>query len=59
MYVRADVRVCMRPPDLVRTVTAKVIVAFPNNLVKMFIMMSRCVVYKTNDYTSKVSQGHI
>ena len=43
----------MRPSDLVRAVTLKVIVAFSYNWTKMFIMMSRCVVYKTHDYMSR------
>ena len=52
--MRACVRQCVRPSDLVRAVTSKVIVAFSYNLVKMFIMMSRRVAYKTHDSMSKV-----
>ena len=47
-------RPCVRPSDLVRAVTSKVIVAFSYNLVKMFIIMSRRVAYKTHDSMSKV-----
>jgi hypothetical protein len=52
--VRASVRASVRPSELVRAVTLKVIVAFSYNFVKMFIMMSRRVAYKTHDSTSKV-----
>ena len=44
----------MRPSELVRAVTSKVIVVFSYNFVKMFIMMSRRVAYKTHDSMSKV-----
>ena len=46
----------MRPSELVRAVTSKVIVALSYNLVKMFIMMSRRVAYNTHDYVK--GQGH-
>ena len=39
---------------LVRVITSKFIVTFSNNLVKIFIIMSRCVEYKIHDSMSKV-----
>ena len=47
--------VCVRPSDLVRAVSSKVIVAFSYYLVQMFIMLCRRVAYKTYDSISKVS----
>ena len=49
------VRACVRPSDPFRAITSKVIVAFSYKLVKMFIMMSRCVAYKTHNSMSKVN----
>ena len=43
--------------DLVWAVTSKVIVAFSYNLVKMFIMISRCDMYKTNYDSLSKGQG--
>ena len=56
---RHNLQLLSVPSDLVQVITSKVITAFWYNLVKIFIMISGCVAYKTHDSRSKVKMCNL